>query len=88
MSRLADRAKSHPLASFGAALLPPELGGPLPVHLRAARAGSGYVTRLPATTIRGARRAGFTGGGQLLHTGRSPRLHPDERARVLHRLLH
>lgn len=26
MSRLADRAKSYPLASFGAALLPPELG--------------------------------------------------------------
>lgn len=38
MSRLADRAKSYPLASFGAALLPPELGGP-PVagSIRAAR---------------------------------------------------
>lgn len=43
MSRLADRAKSYPLASFGAALLPPELGGPLPAQF--VQRVDRYVTR-------------------------------------------
>lgn len=56
MSRLADRAKSYPLASFGAALLPPELGGPLPAQF--VQRVDRYVTRLPATS-RFAVRAGL-----------------------------
>lgn len=86
MSRLADRAKSYPLASFGAALLPPELGGPLPAQF--VQRVDRYVTRLPATS-RFAVRAGLASlaAASYLTTGRSlPRLHPDERARVLHRI--
>lgn len=86
MSRLADRAKSYPLASFGAALLPPELGGPLPAQF--VQRVDRYVTRLPATS-RFAVRAGLASlaAASYLTTGRAlPRLHPDERARVLHRI--
>lgn len=65
MSRLADRVT----ASFGAALLPEEHGGPPPAQLveRVDR----YLTRLPATT-RAAMRAGLVSvaAASYLTTGR------------------
>jgi choline dehydrogenase-like flavoprotein len=78
MSRLA--------ASFGAALLPEECGGPAPAQLvdRVDR----YLTRLPATS-RLAMRAGLAAvaAASYLTTGRSlARLRPGQRERVLRRV--
>jgi hypothetical protein len=78
MSRLA--------ASFGAALLPEECGGPAPAQLvdRVDR----YLTRLPATS-RLAMRAGLAAvaAASYLTTGRSlSRLRPGQRDRVLRRV--
>lgn len=78
MSRLA--------ASFGAALLPEECGGPPPAQL-AARVDR-YLKRLPPTS-RVAMRAGLlsVAAASYLTTGRSlPRLDPGERERVLRRV--
>jgi choline dehydrogenase-like flavoprotein len=82
MSRLSDRAT----ASFGAAVLPPEHGGPSSAELveRLDR----YLTRMPATTRR-AIRAGMLSltAASYLTTGRSlSRLGPGERERVLGRV--
>jgi GMC oxidoreductase/Gluconate 2-dehydrogenase subunit 3 len=73
-------------ASFGAALLPEECGGPAPARLvdRVDR----YLTRLPATS-RLAVRAGLAAlaAASYLSTGRSlSRLRPDQRDRVLRRV--
>lgn len=78
MSRLA--------ASFGAALLPEEHGGPAPAQLveRVAR----YLTRLPPTT-RAAMRGGLlsVAAASYLTTGRPlARLGPGQRERVLRRV--
>ncbi|BBX98369.1 GMC family oxidoreductase N-terminal domain-containing protein [Mycobacterium lacus] len=86
MSRLADRAWTFSLASFGTALLPPEQGGPTPAQFveRVDR----YVTRLPATS-RLAVRTGLLSmaAASYLTTGRSlSRLSPDARAGVLRRV--
>ncbi|OMC48529.1 oxidoreductase [Mycobacterium sp. IS-2888] len=78
MSRLA--------ASFGAALLPEERGGPPPAQL--ADRVDRYLARLPATS-RLALRAGLAsvGAASYLTTGRSlARLGPDQRDRVLRRV--
>lgn len=78
MSRLA--------ASFGAALLPEECGGPAPARL-AARVDR-YVKRLPPVS-RAAVRAGLLSlaAASYLTTGRSlARLEPGERERVLRRV--
>ncbi|MCV7445044.1 GMC family oxidoreductase N-terminal domain-containing protein [Mycobacterium paraense] len=78
MSRLA--------ASFGAALLPEECGGPAPAQL-AARVDR-YVKRLPPVS-RTALRAGLLSlaAASYLTTGRSlARLEPGERERVLRRV--
>ncbi|SPM29060.1 GMC family oxidoreductase [Mycobacterium terramassiliense] len=78
MSRLA--------ASFGAALLPEECGGPAPAQL-AARVDR-YLKRLPPTS-RVAMRAGLlsVAAASYLTTGRSlPRLDPGGRERVLRRV--
>ncbi|WP_197518258.1 GMC family oxidoreductase N-terminal domain-containing protein, partial [Mycobacterium sp. E3198] len=78
MSRLA--------ASFGAALLPEERGGPAPAQL-AARVDR-YLDQLPPTS-RVAMRAGLLSlaAASYLTTGRSlPRLDPGERERVLRRV--
>ncbi|OBI51041.1 GMC family oxidoreductase [Mycobacterium sp. E787] len=78
MSRLA--------ASFGAALLPRECGGPAPADL-AGRVDR-YLERLPATS-RAAVRAGLVSlaAASYLTTGRSlSRLGPGERERVLRRV--
>jgi choline dehydrogenase-like flavoprotein len=82
MSWLAQRAT----ASFGAALLPEERGGPSPAQLveRVDR----YVTRLPMTT-RLAVRSGLLSlaAASYLTTGRSLlRLDPDARANLLRRV--
>ncbi len=82
MSRLADRA----LASFGAALLPEEHGGPSPAQLvnRVDR----YLARMPATSRLGLR-AGLLSLAAASHltTGRSlSRLGPGQRDRVLRRV--
>ncbi len=74
------------IASFGAALLPEEFGGPSSAQLvdRVDR----YVKRLPATS-RVAVRGGLLAmaAASWLTTGRSlPRLHPQARASVLHRI--
>jgi choline dehydrogenase-like flavoprotein len=73
-------------ASFGAALLPEECGGPAPAQLvdRVDR----YLTRLPATS-RLAMRAGLAAvaAASYLTTGRSlSRLRPGQRDRVLRRV--
>jgi len=86
MSRLADRAWTSSLASFGTALLPEEHGGPSPAQFveRVDR----YVTRLPATS-RVAVRGGLLSlaAASYLTTGRSlGRLRPEARAQVLHRI--
>jgi choline dehydrogenase-like flavoprotein len=85
MSRLADRARAS-LASFGAALLPEEHGGPAPALLvdRVDR----FLERLPATS-RVAMRAGLlsVAAASYLTTGRPlSRLGPDQRDRVLRRV--
>jgi hypothetical protein len=82
MSRLADRA----LASFGAALLPEEHGGPAPAQLvnRVDR----YLARLPATSRLGLR-AGLLSvtAASYLTTGRSlSRLAPGQREQALRRI--
>jgi choline dehydrogenase-like flavoprotein len=82
MSRLADRAT----ASFGAALLPEEHGGPAPAQFieRVDR----YLTQMPPA-VRFAARAGFASlaAASYLTTGRSlSRLSPDQRDRVLRRV--
>lgn len=74
------------IASFGAALLPEEFGGPSSAQLveRVDR----YVRRLPATS-RLAVRGGLLAmaAASWLTTGRSlPRLRPEARAAVLHRI--
>jgi choline dehydrogenase-like flavoprotein len=74
------------IASFGAALLPEECGGPSPAQLvsRVDR----YVERLPATS-RLAVRGGLLAmaAASWLTTGRSlPRLRPEDRATVLRRV--
>ena len=74
------------LASFGAALLPEEHGGPAPALLvdRVDR----YLARMPSTT-RLALRAGLlsVGAASYLTTGRSlSRLSPNQRDRVLRRV--
>jgi choline dehydrogenase-like flavoprotein len=82
MSRLADRAT----ASFGAALLPEEHGGPSPPQL--VEQVERYVARLPAAS-RLAVRSGLLAiaAGSWLTTGRSlPRLRPEARAAVLRRV--
>jgi choline dehydrogenase-like flavoprotein len=86
MSRLADRASSVWLASFGTALLPEEHGGPSPAQLvnRVDR----YLEQLP-TTSRLALRAGLLSltAASYLTTGRSlSRLGPSQRNRVLRRV--
>lgn len=86
MSRLADRASSVSLASFGTALLPEEHGGPTPAQLvnRVDR----YLQRLP-TTSRLALRAGLlsVAAASYLTTGRSlSRLGPSQRDQVLRRI--
>lgn len=85
MSRLADRAGTS-LASFGAALLPQECGGPAPAQLvdRVER----YLKRLPATS-RLAMRAGLlsVAAASYLTSGRSlSRLDAGQRERVLRRV--
>jgi hypothetical protein len=73
-------------ASFGAALLPPERGGPSPSEL--VGQVDRYVARLPATS-RTAVRAGLlsVAAASYLSTGRSlTRLNPDARERVLRRI--
>jgi len=85
MSRLADRARAS-VASFGAALLPEEHGGPAPAQLvdRMDR----YLARLPAAS-RLAMRAGLLSlaAASYLTTGRSlSRLRPGQRDRVLRRV--
>lgn len=82
MSRLSDRVT----ASFGAALLPEECGGPAPAQLvdRVER----YLKRLPPTA-RGAMRAGMASvaAASYLTTGRPlSRLGPGQRDRVLRRV--
>lgn len=82
MTRLADRAT----ASFGAALLPEEHGGPPPAQIleRVNR----YVSQLPRTT-RFAMQAGLAGmaAASYLTTGRSlQRLRPESRAAALRRV--
>jgi choline dehydrogenase-like flavoprotein len=81
VTRLAERAT----ASFGAALLPEERGGPSPAHL--VEQVDRYVTRLPATSrlpVRGGLLA--IAAASYLTTGRSlSRLDPDARANVLRR---
>ncbi|OBI41357.1 oxidoreductase [Mycobacterium kyorinense] len=82
MTGLAERVT----AAFGAALLPPERGGPSPTQLveRVDR----YVTQLP-TTSRRAIRAGLLSlaAASYLTTGRSmSRLSPDRRTAVLARI--
>jgi choline dehydrogenase-like flavoprotein len=77
---------SRLVASFGAALLPEECGGPTPARLvdRVDR----YLTRLPATS-RLAIRTGLAAlaTASYLSTGRSlSRLRPDQRDRVLRRV--
>jgi choline dehydrogenase-like flavoprotein len=77
---------SRLVASFGAALLPEECGGPAPAQLvdRVDR----YLTRLPATS-RLATRAGLAAlaAASYLTTGRSlSRLRPGQRDRVLRRV--
>ncbi|SOJ53217.1 putative GMC-type oxidoreductase [Mycobacterium simulans] len=82
MSRLADRAT----ASFGAALLPEEHGGPSPAEL--VECVDRYVTRMP-TASRLAVRAGLLSlaAASYLTTGRSlSRLGPAEREVVLRRV--
>jgi FAD binding domain len=82
MTRLAERAT----ASFGAALLPEERGGPSPAQL--VDQVDRYVARLPAAS-RLAVRGGLLAiaAASWLTTGRSlPRLHPKARAAVLRRL--
>ncbi|MGH3595357.1 MAG: GMC family oxidoreductase N-terminal domain-containing protein, partial [Mycobacterium sp.] len=82
MSRLAERAT----ASFGAALLPEEHGGPSPAQL--VERMDRYVERLPATS-RLALRGGLLSlaAASYLTTGRSlSRLDPDARAQVLRRV--
>ncbi|MGH3532490.1 MAG: GMC family oxidoreductase N-terminal domain-containing protein, partial [Mycobacterium sp.] len=82
MSRLAERAT----ASFGAALLPEEHGGPPPAQL--VERMDRYVERLPATS-RLALRGGLLSlaAASYLTTGRSlSRLDPDARAQVLRRV--
>ena len=82
MSRLADRAA----ASFGAALLPQEHGGPPPAEL--VRSFDRYLNRMPSTT-RLALRAGLVSlaAASYLTTGRSlSRLGPDQREQVLRRV--
>jgi len=79
-------AAERAIASFGAALLPEEHGGPSSAQLveRVDR----YVRRLP-TTSRLALRGGLlaTAAASWLTTGRSmPRLHPKARAAVLRRI--
>lgn len=79
MTGLAERAT----ASFGAALLPEERGGPSPAQL--VSQVDRYVARLPATA-RLAVRGGLLAiaAASWLTTGRSlPRLHPEARAAVL-----
>ena len=85
MSRLGDRAGAS-VASFGAALLPEEHGGPAPAQLvdRIDR----YLARLPAAS-RLAMRAGLLSlaAASYLTTGRSlSRLRPGQRDRVLRRV--
>ena len=85
MSLLADRARAS-VASFGAALLPEEHGGPAPAQLvdRVDR----YLKRLPATS-RAAMRAGLlsVAAASYLTTGRPlSRLSPGQRDRVLRRV--
>lgn len=84
MSRLGDRASAS-VASFGAALLPAEHGGPAPAQLveRVER----YLRQLPPPS-RLAVRAGLASisATSYLTTGRSlSRLAPDQRDRVLRR---
>ncbi len=82
MSRFAD----HLTASFGAALLPPEHGGPTPALLR--ERVERYLAQLPPWT-RLAMRAGLASltAASYLNTGRSlSRLGPDERDRLLRRV--
>jgi choline dehydrogenase-like flavoprotein len=82
LSRLAARAA----ASFGAALLPQELGGPSTVEL--VQRLDRYLTRMPAISRRTVH-AGLLSleAASYLTTGRSlSRLAPTERERVLHRL--
>jgi choline dehydrogenase-like flavoprotein len=82
MTRLAERAT----ASFGAALLPEERGGPSPTQL--VEQVDRYVTRLPAAS-RLAVRGGLLAiaAASWLTTGRSlPRLRPEARAAVLRRV--
>src|SRR5262245_19529979 len=82
MSRLAERAA----ASLGAAVLPPEHGGPTTAEL--AQRLDRYLTRLPAVLRLGVH-AGLASLAttSYLTTGRPlARLGPDKRAQVLHRL--
>jgi len=87
MSRRADRARtSSSLASFGAALLPEEHGGPPAAQL--ADRVDRYLARLP-TTSRLALRAGLlsVAAASYLSTGRSlARLGPGQRDRLLRRV--
>ncbi len=82
MSRFADRLT----ASFGAALLPPEHGGPTPAQLR--ERVERYLAQLPRST-RLAMRTGFASlaAASYLGTGRPlSGLVPGERDRVLRRV--
>jgi GMC oxidoreductase len=82
MSRLVERAT----ASFGAAVLPPEHGGPSSAEL--VQRLDRYLARMPATTRR-AIRAGVLSlaAASYLTTGRSlSRLDPGKRERVLGRV--
>lgn len=86
MSGLADRARAASLASFGAALLPEEHGGPAPAQL-VARVDR-YLAQLPATARRAVRAGLFSlTAASYLTTGRSlSRLDPGQRDRVLRRV--